>query len=217
MKPKVNYPKSSLKNPLDTVYETPKPDEKKLLARSITFYKDPADSALKRRIAKIFRNDKEICVVAWHPQFAKAKREEKARLKKEKKQADLDAKKLKQKKEQADILAKLQAVKPTQQISEQPSETTESKDQKMQEGHQKKRKFRYKLPSKRKLDFSDEEMEYYFPKESTSTTTRTSMLSVAYKEFKIDPSKNFHVNLSFQRMNQYTGRVYQFLNSIYLI
>ncbi|WP_210199749.1 hypothetical protein, partial [Methylobacterium radiotolerans] len=49
----MNYSKSSLKNPLDTVYETPKPDEKKLLSRSIAFYKDPADSALKRRIAKV--------------------------------------------------------------------------------------------------------------------------------------------------------------------
>ncbi|KAL8155478.1 hypothetical protein AgCh_000751 [Apium graveolens] len=62
MKPRVNYPKLSLKNPLDTVYETPKPDEKKLLSRSIAFYKDPADSASKKRIAKIFRNGKEICV-----------------------------------------------------------------------------------------------------------------------------------------------------------
>ena len=113
LKPKVNYPKSSLKNPLDTVYETPKPDKKKLLSRSIVFYKDPADSALKRRIAKVFRNGKEIGVVAGHPQFAEEKREEKARLKQEKKQAALDAKKIKQKKEQAAILAKLQAVKPT--------------------------------------------------------------------------------------------------------
>jgi len=95
LKPRVNYSKSSLKNPLDTVYETPKPDEKKLLSRSIAFYKDPADSALKRRIAKVFRNGKEICVVAGHPQFAQAKREEKARLKQEKKQAALDAKKSK--------------------------------------------------------------------------------------------------------------------------
>ncbi|KAL8133843.1 hypothetical protein AgCh_009056 [Apium graveolens] len=60
LKPKVNYPKSSLKNPLDTVYETPKPDENKLLSRSITFYKDPADSAFKRRIAKVFRMDEPI-------------------------------------------------------------------------------------------------------------------------------------------------------------
>ena len=30
LKPRVNYSKSSLKNPLDIVYETPKPDEKKL-------------------------------------------------------------------------------------------------------------------------------------------------------------------------------------------
>ena len=131
MKPKVNYPKSSLKNPLDTVCETPKPDEKKLLARSIAFYKDPADSVLKRRIAKIFRNGKEICVVARHPQFAEAKREKKARLKQEKKQATLDTKKVRQKKEQAVILVKLQAVKPTQQVSAQPSEIVESQDQEM--------------------------------------------------------------------------------------
>ena len=77
LKPRVNYPKSSFKNPLDTVYETPKLDKKKILSRSIAFYKDPADSALKRRIAKVFKNGKEICVVAGHPQFA----EEKARLK----------------------------------------------------------------------------------------------------------------------------------------
>ncbi|KAL8094885.1 hypothetical protein AgCh_036413 [Apium graveolens] len=82
LKPRVNYSKSSLKNPLDTVYEIPKPDEKKLLSRLIAFYKEPADSASKRRIAKIFKNGKEICVVAGHPQFAQAKREEKARLKK---------------------------------------------------------------------------------------------------------------------------------------
>jgi len=49
LKPRANYPKSSLKNPLDTVYETPKPDEKKLLSRSIVFYKDPADSASKKK------------------------------------------------------------------------------------------------------------------------------------------------------------------------
>ncbi|KAL8114648.1 hypothetical protein AgCh_021492 [Apium graveolens] len=62
LKPRVNYSKSSLKNPLDTLYETPKPDKKKLLSRSIVFYKDPTDSASKKRIAKIFRNGKEICV-----------------------------------------------------------------------------------------------------------------------------------------------------------
>ncbi|KAL8124771.1 hypothetical protein AgCh_012428 [Apium graveolens] len=57
LKPKRNYPKTSDKNPLDLMFETPKPDEKKLLARSIAFFKDPADSVLKRRIAKIYRND----------------------------------------------------------------------------------------------------------------------------------------------------------------
>ncbi|MDV3191322.1 MAG: hypothetical protein Q8832_02710, partial [Candidatus Phytoplasma australasiaticum] len=131
-------------------------------------------------------------MVAGHPQFAEAKREEKARLKQEKKKAALDAKKLKQKKEQAAILAKLQAVKPTQQIPEQPSETTGSKDLKMQEESQQKRRFRYKLHSKRKVNFDEEGLEDQFPKKSTSTTTQTSMPSVAHEEFKIDPSKNFH-------------------------
>ncbi|KAL8104610.1 hypothetical protein AgCh_028723 [Apium graveolens] len=110
LNPRVNYSKSSLKNPLDTVYETPNPDEKKLLSR----------------------NGKEICVVAGHPQFAQAKREEKARLKQEKKQAVLDAKKAKQKKEQIAILAKLHAVNSSQQTYAQPSEITESQDPKKQ-------------------------------------------------------------------------------------
>ena len=101
MKPKRNYSKFSDKNPMKIVYETPRPDEKKLLARSIAFFKDPIDSVLKRRIAKIYRNGKEICVVAGHPQFVEAKKGEKERIRQEKKQATLDAKKLKQKKEQA--------------------------------------------------------------------------------------------------------------------
>ena len=83
---------------MDIVYETPRPDEKKLLVRSIAFFKDLSDSALKRRIAKIYGNGKEICVVAGHLMFMEAKKEEKERIKKEKKQAALDAKKLIQKK-----------------------------------------------------------------------------------------------------------------------
>ncbi|KAL8148041.1 hypothetical protein AgCh_005398 [Apium graveolens] len=50
------------KNPLDLMYETPKPDKKKLLGSSITFFKDPRDSVLKKRIAKRkldFNEDKE--------------------------------------------------------------------------------------------------------------------------------------------------------------
>ena len=113
MKPKRNYSKFSDKNPMDIEYETPRPDEKKLLARSIAFYKDPSDSTLKRRLAKIYRNGKEICAVAGHPMFLESKREEKERIRQEKKQAALDAKKLKQKKKQAAILARLQAVKTT--------------------------------------------------------------------------------------------------------
>ncbi|KAL8126804.1 hypothetical protein AgCh_013918 [Apium graveolens] len=79
---------------MDIMYETPRPDEKKLLARSIVFYKDPVDSALNRRLTKIYRNGKEICVVVGHPMFVEAKKEEKERIRKEKKQAALDAKKL---------------------------------------------------------------------------------------------------------------------------
>ena len=85
LKPKRNFSKFSDKNPMDLVYETPRPDEKKLLARSIAFYKDPADSALKRRLAKIYRNGKKICVVAGHPIFVEAKKEEKERIRQEKK------------------------------------------------------------------------------------------------------------------------------------
>ncbi|KAL8092892.1 hypothetical protein AgCh_034950 [Apium graveolens] len=55
-----------------------------------------------------------------------------------------------------------------------------------------KRRFRYKLHSKRKVNFNEEGLEDQFPKKSTFTTTQTSMPSVAHEEFKIDPSKNFH-------------------------
>lgn len=103
---KRNYPKSSEKNHLDLVFETPRPDEKKLLARSIAFYKDPSYSVLKRRIAKIYINGKEICVVDGHPRFAEAKKEENERVKQEKKQDAIDAKKLKLKKKQETIVAK---------------------------------------------------------------------------------------------------------------
>ncbi|KAL8100673.1 hypothetical protein AgCh_032796 [Apium graveolens] len=135
---------------------------------------------------------KTIAIKVFFPQFAEAKREEKARLKQEKKQAALDAKNVKQKKEQAAILAKLQAVKPTQQVSAQPSEIVESQNQVMQNEPPQTKKPRYKQRINRKLDFSDEEMEGYFPKESMPTKTQTSMPSVAHEEFKIDPSKNFY-------------------------
>ncbi|KAL8148224.1 hypothetical protein AgCh_005543 [Apium graveolens] len=59
------------------MYETPKPDEKKLLGRSIAFFKDPRDSVLKKTIAKIYMNGKIISVVAGHSQFVEAKKEEK--------------------------------------------------------------------------------------------------------------------------------------------
>ena len=59
--------------------------------------------------------------------FVEAKKEEKERIRQEKKQAALDAKKLKQKKKQAAILAKLQAVKTTTEIPAQPTVITEPK------------------------------------------------------------------------------------------
>ncbi|KAL8120227.1 hypothetical protein AgCh_017390 [Apium graveolens] len=81
LQPKKNYSKSSTKNPLDLVYVTPKPDEEMLLRRSIAYHKDPRDSVLKKRIAKVYRNGKLTCVMAGHPQFAEVKKEEKVRLK----------------------------------------------------------------------------------------------------------------------------------------
>ncbi|KAL8148766.1 hypothetical protein AgCh_005941 [Apium graveolens] len=192
MKAKRNYSKFSDKNPMDTVFETPRPDEKKLLARSIAFYKDPTDTVIKRRIAKIYRNSKEICVVVGHPLLVEAKKEEKERIKLEKKQAALDAKKQNQKKEQAAILDKLQAVKTTTELPVQPTVITEPKDLKMQEESQKKRRFRYKLHSKRKVNFNNEEFEDQFPKKPT-TTTQTSKPSVVFEEFKVvDPTRNIH-------------------------
>ncbi|KAL8120650.1 hypothetical protein AgCh_017721 [Apium graveolens] len=53
LKPKNHSSKHSDKNPLDLVYATPQPDEKKLIGHSITNHKDPRDSVLKKRIAKI--------------------------------------------------------------------------------------------------------------------------------------------------------------------
>ncbi|KAL8125989.1 hypothetical protein AgCh_013326 [Apium graveolens] len=52
---------------------------------------DPRDSVLEKRVAKIYRNGKLICVVAGPPQFAEAKNEEKVRLKQQQRQAALDA------------------------------------------------------------------------------------------------------------------------------
>ncbi|KAL8115271.1 hypothetical protein AgCh_021929 [Apium graveolens] len=149
------------------------------------------DSVQKKRIAKIYRNGKDICVVAEHSQFAEAKREEKQRIKQEKKQAALEAKKLKQKKEQAAIVAKPQAVKDATEISEKKLVVVEDQDEKPHKEPQQKRNFRYKLHSKIKLDFSDEEMEEYTPKQSI-TLTQTSKPSVVHEEFKVDPIKNFH-------------------------
>ena len=89
-------------------------------------------------------------------------------------------------------MAKLQAVKTTTKIPVQPTIIAEPKDQKVQEEPQQKRKFRYKLHSKRKLNFSDEEKEDHIPKMSI-TTTQTSKPSVVLEEFKVvDPTRNIH-------------------------
>ncbi|KAL8119380.1 hypothetical protein AgCh_016774 [Apium graveolens] len=85
LKPKRKYSKFSDKNHVDLLFETPRPDKKKLLTRSITFSKDSSDSVQKKRIANIYRNGREICVVAGHPLFVEAKKEEKQRIKQEKK------------------------------------------------------------------------------------------------------------------------------------
>ncbi|KAL8109540.1 hypothetical protein AgCh_025597 [Apium graveolens] len=130
------------------MYETPKPDEKKLLGRSIAFFKDPRDTGSKKSIVKIYRNGKLICAVAGHPQFAEAKKEEKMRLKQQQKQATLDSK------------------------------------------NQETRKFRYKLPSKRKLDFNDDKEEYMTIQSTTSSQPAIPTLKEA--EFKVDPNITFH-------------------------
>ncbi|XP_074373866.1 uncharacterized protein LOC141714233 [Apium graveolens] len=81
LKPKKHSSKHSSRNPMDLVYATPKPDEKKLLSPSIANHKDPRDSVLKKRVAKIYRHGKLIYVKVGHPQFGEAKREERLRLK----------------------------------------------------------------------------------------------------------------------------------------
>ena len=89
-------------------------------------------------------------------------------------------------------MAKLQAIKTTTGISAQPSVIAEPQDQKVQDEPQQKRRFKYKFHSKRKLDFSDEEMEDYIPKKST-TSTQTSKPLVVFEEFKVvDPTRNIH-------------------------
>ncbi|KAL8100012.1 hypothetical protein AgCh_032321 [Apium graveolens] len=140
--PKRNYPMNSDKNPLDLVYETPKPDEKKVLGRSIAFFKDPTDSVLKKRIAKIYRNGKLICVVAGHPQFAEAMKEEKVRLKQQQKHSTTESK--------------------------MPAEIAESVNEEKQEEPKQTKKSRLKFRPKRKLDF-DEDKEEYMPTQSSTS------------------------------------------------
>ncbi|KAL8148411.1 hypothetical protein AgCh_005686 [Apium graveolens] len=140
--PKRNYPKNSDKNPLDLSYETPRPDEKKLLARSIALSKDPKDTVSKNRIAKIYRNE--------------AKKQEKVRLKQQQKQAALEVKNL--------------AKKPATTEVTLPAMTTKNLDErKKEEPKQTKRKFRYKIHAKRKMDFN-EEKEDYMPIQSTTSS-----------------------------------------------
>ena len=116
----------------------------------------------------------------------------KARLKQEKKQTAVDAKKTKQKKEQIAILAKLHAVNSSQQIPSQPSEIIESKKQVEQQKKSPRIKELTKR-TKRKLDMVDKELENQFPKESTPITTQASKPSVVFEDIKmVDPYRNIH-------------------------
>ncbi|KAL8091879.1 hypothetical protein AgCh_034225 [Apium graveolens] len=93
-------------------------------------------------------------------------------------------------------MARLQAVKPTQQIPARPSEITESQDPKKQVEPQQKKPQRYKelaKKTKRKLDFVDKELDDQFSKESTPTTTQASKPSVVFADIKVvDPYRNIH-------------------------
>ncbi|KAL8107131.1 hypothetical protein AgCh_023793 [Apium graveolens] len=143
-KPKENYPKNSDKNTLDLMYETPKPDEEKLLGRSIAFCKDTRDTESKKRIAKIYINDaknlakKPIITEAYYP-----------------------------------AVTKENLIKEKKEKQKQP-----------------KRNFRYKLPAKRKLDFS-EDKEECMPTQSI-TSSQPAIPTLEDAEFKVDPNITFH-------------------------
>ncbi|KAL8114359.1 hypothetical protein AgCh_021280 [Apium graveolens] len=141
--PKRNYPKNLDKNLLDLMYATPKPDEKKLLGRSIAFFKDPRDSVINKRIAKNYRNAKNLA----------------------KKPATTEA-----------ALPVMAFENLTEGKQEKPKQT--------------KRRFRYKLLAKRKLDLN-EDKEEYMPTQST-TSSQSAIPTLEEAEFKVDPNITFH-------------------------
>ncbi|KAL8147850.1 hypothetical protein AgCh_005247 [Apium graveolens] len=116
---------------------------------------------LKKRIAKIYRNGKLIYVVAGHPQFAEAKKEEKVRLKQQQNENLDEGKK------------------------EEPKQT--------------KRKFRYEIHTKRKIDFNDDK-EDYMPVKSI-TSSQPAIPTVKEAEFKVVVPKDEPIDCdSFQSL-----------------
>ncbi|KAL8115285.1 hypothetical protein AgCh_021943 [Apium graveolens] len=160
----------------DLVYETPKTDVKKLFGRSIAYLKDPRDSVLKKRIAKIYRNGKWIYVVAGHPQFAEARKEEKVRLKQQQRKVALDSKN--------------QAKNPATIEFKMPTMIAESLHEEKQEKPKQTKKPRLKFRPKRKMDF-DEDKEEYMPTQSTSTS-QPVMPTMVQAKFKVYSDMNFH-------------------------
>ncbi|KAL8126213.1 hypothetical protein AgCh_013487 [Apium graveolens] len=94
--------------------------------------------------------------VVEHPQFAEAKKEENVRLKQKQKQVALEAKNLAKKPATTEVVL--------------PAVTTENLiEEKQEKPKQTKRKFRYKLPARRKLDFNDDKEEYMQTQSTTSS------------------------------------------------
>ncbi|KAL8115198.1 hypothetical protein AgCh_021871 [Apium graveolens] len=57
------------------------PDEQKLMGKSIDSYKTIKDSTLRKKISRIYRHEKLICIMSGHFKFREAKKEEDLRLK----------------------------------------------------------------------------------------------------------------------------------------
>ncbi|KAL8147928.1 hypothetical protein AgCh_005307 [Apium graveolens] len=95
-------------------------------------------------------DEKKLFTSGWTSTFSKAKKEEKVRLKQQQKQAALEAKNL--------------AKKPANTEVTLPDLTTENLDEgKKEEPKQTKRKFRYKIYAKRKIDFNEDKKDYILP------------------------------------------------------
>ncbi|KAL8107959.1 hypothetical protein AgCh_024387 [Apium graveolens] len=80
-KPKPSTFRFSSKHPMEFDYSPPGPDEQKLMKKSIASYKTTKDALLRKRIAKIYRYGKLICIMNGHPKFVEARHEEDLRLK----------------------------------------------------------------------------------------------------------------------------------------